>query len=386
MFVTDSRYEEVDRRRMALTDEVKLLVKSAVRKAANQTMHLAPVPLWRRLFPKTELGVCYHVVSDAPVPHVKHYHALNTAEFEADLSYLQRNFEFISYEQLVQRRSSANSVRDNSMVLTFDDGFAECASVVAPLLLRHGVSCIFFVITDLIDNNALFRESEAALCIHKILQLPFEQVETIIDELDLGPRISPPPAGALLDPTQLPLEVANLGLAPDARLRPLLYWLLNRATAEMDVLGRLQARLGVEPASYLRDVQPYLTTQQIRQLRSDGFTIGAHSCSHRRLQELSRADAEREIVESCRVIRDITGQSSVPFAFPYFGGDLDRDWLGALREQNDVIGLYFDTDGVREDEPFVVQRVFGERFGADRTMDAILRRAWARRPAWGRRG
>jgi peptidoglycan/xylan/chitin deacetylase (PgdA/CDA1 family) len=370
---------------MALTDEVKSLVKSAVRAAANQTMHLAPVPLWRRLFPKTELGVCYHVVSDAPVPHVKHYHVLNTAEFEADLNYLQRNFDFISYEQLAQRRSSANTVRDNSMVLTFDDGFAECASVVAPLLLRHGLSCIFFVITDLIDNNALFRESEAALCIDRILQMPIEQVEAIVDELDLGARIRPPPAGAVLDPTQLPLDVADLGRAPDDRLRPLLYWLLNRATAEMDVLGRLHARLGVEPAGYLRKVQPYLTTEQIRQLQSDGFTIGAHSCSHRRLQELSRADAEREIVESCRVIRDITGQSSVPFAFPYFGGDLDRDWLGALREQHDVIGLFFDTDGMREDEPFVVQRVFGERFGADHTMDAILRRAWARRPAWGKR-
>jgi peptidoglycan/xylan/chitin deacetylase (PgdA/CDA1 family) len=386
MFVTDSRSEEVDRRRMALTDEVKSLVKSAVRAAAKQTMHLAPVPLWRRLFPKTEFGVCYHVVSDAPVPHVKHYHVLNTAEFEADLNYLRRNFDFISYEQLAQRRNSANTVRDNSMVLTFDDGFAECASVVAPLLLRHGLSCIFFVITDLIDNKALFRESEAALCIDKILQMPIEQVEAIVDELDLGARIKPAPAGAVLDPTQLPLDVADLGRAPDVRLRPLLYWLLNRATAEMDVLGRLHARLGVEPESYLRKVEPYLTTEQIRQLQSDGFTIGAHSCSHRRLQELSRADAEREIVESCRVISDITGQGSVPFAFPYFGGDLDREWLGALREQHDVIGLFFDTDGVREDESFVVQRVFGERFGADRTMDAILRRAWARRPAWGKRG
>ena len=146
------------------------------------------------------------------------------------------------------------------------------------------------------------------------------------------------------------------------------------------------ARLGIEPQSYLQKVQPYLTTQQIRQLQADGFTIGAHSRSHQRLQGLPRDEAEREIVESCRIIRDITGQSSVPFAFPYFGGELDRAWLRRMREQHDFIGLFFDTDGLREDEPFVVQRVFGERFGPDRTMDAILRRAWARRPAWRRRG
>jgi hypothetical protein len=237
-----------------------------------------------------------------------------------------------------------------------------------------------------IDNKVLFGESQAALCIDRILQLPIEEVEAIVDELGLGARIRPPSAAALLDPTRLPLDIADLGGAPDARLQPLLYWLLNGAKAEMEALGRLQARLGVEPEHYLRTVEPYLTTQQIRQLQSDGFTIGAHSCSHRRLQDLTRADAEREIVESCRLVRDITGQRSVPFAFPYFGGDLDRTWLAGLRAKHDFIGLFFDTDGLREDEPFVVQRVFGERFSPDRTLDAILRRAWARRPAWGKRG
>jgi peptidoglycan/xylan/chitin deacetylase (PgdA/CDA1 family) len=364
---------------------MKSFVTSAVRRAANNTLHLAPTSLWRRLFPKTEVGVCYHIVSDVAVPPVRHYQVLNTAQFEADLDYLQRNLAFISYEQLVQRRCVGGTVRDNSVILTFDDGFAECASVVAPLLRRRGLSCVFFVITDLIDNTELFRESAASLCITKILQLPVEDVEAIVNELNLGERLRGRRAETGSDPTILPLEVADLGPAPDPRLQPLLRWLLNLPAAEAGVLDRLQARLGVDPQDYLHRARPYLTTEQIRRLHADGFTIGAHSRSHRRLQSLPRGEAEREIVESCRIIRDLTGQSSVPFAFPYFGGELDRSWLGRLREQHDFIGLFFDTDGLREDEPFVVQRVFGERFGPDRTMDAILRRAWSRRPAWRRR-
>jgi peptidoglycan/xylan/chitin deacetylase (PgdA/CDA1 family) len=364
---------------------MKSLVKSAVRQAADRTLHLAPMPMWRRLFPKTELSVCYHMVSDSPGPHIKHYRVLDSAAFEADLDYLQANFDFISYQQLVERRGAANPARDNAMVLTFDDGFAECASVVAPLLQRRGVSCVFFVITDLIDNNVLFRESEASLCIDAILKLPFERVEALVDELGLRDGVQAQSA-RLLDPALLSLDVADLGVAPDPRLRPLLHWLLNLPADEVEALARLRERLNIEPERYLRQAQPYLTTAQIRQLHADGFTIGAHSRTHRRLQQLSRAEAEGEIVESCRAIRDITGQASVPFAFPYFGGDLDRTWLGRVREQNDVVGLFFDTDGLREDEPFVVQRVFGERFGPDLTMDAILRRAWSRRPAWGGRG
>ena len=210
---------------------MKSFVRSAVRRAASKTLHLAPSPLWRRLFPKTEVGVCYHIVSDVAVPHVRHYQVLNTAQFEADLSYLQRNFELISYKQLVQRRNAGNTARDNSVILTFDDGFAECASVVAPLLLRRGVSCVFFVITDLIDNTELFRESAASLCITKILQLPVEDVEAIVDDLNLGERLRAQHAETAFDPTILPLEVADLGPAPDPRLRPLLRWLLNLPAA-----------------------------------------------------------------------------------------------------------------------------------------------------------
>jgi peptidoglycan/xylan/chitin deacetylase (PgdA/CDA1 family) len=148
----------------------------------------------------------------------------------------------------------------------------------------------------------------------------------------------------------------------------------------------LCTRLGVEPQTYLRRAQPYLTTQQLRDLHADGFTIGAHSCSHRPLQDLAPAEASDEIVHSCRIVRDITGQPEVPFAFPYFGGGIDRAWLADLRRQHPCIGLYFDTDGLREDEAFVVQRVFGERFGHDCTLDATLRRAWAQPAAWRRRG
>jgi peptidoglycan/xylan/chitin deacetylase (PgdA/CDA1 family) len=368
---------------MRSSGEMISLARSA-RKTASQVLHIAPLMLWRKLVPKRELAFCYHLVSDCAVPHVKHYRVLDTATFESDLDYLQSRFDFITYEQLVQRRSSTDRIRDNSVILTFDDGFAECATVVAPLLRRRALSCIFFVITDLIDNRVIFRESAASLCIQAILRMPFEQVESITTELALSARLLPA-SGDLPEPMMLPLEVADLGPAVDPRLLPLLRWLLQVSASDEPLIDRLLARLGVDAQSYLRKAQPYLTAEQIRQLQADGFSIGAHSCSHRRLQDLSPAEAEHEIVESCRIVREITGQTTVPFAFPYFGGGVDRSWLAQLREKHDFIGLFFDTDGVREDEPFVVQRIFGERFSRDRTLDAILRRAWARPSAWRRR-
>ena len=261
------------------------------------------------------------------------------------------------------------------MCLTFDDGFAECVSVVRPILLRHGANCIFFVITDLIDNGAVFLETKASLCVDAILRRPGNEVEALIREFGLEARVSTTDNA---DGT-VPAQMARQWRRFEPWLRPLLIWLLTIRPAEVALLDQLCRRLDVDAVAYVDKVKPYLSTEQILQLRSDGFAIGAHSCSHRRLQDLTLAEAEREIIESCRVIHQLTGQEFVPFAFPYFGGGLDRFWLAGLREQHPFIGLFFDTQGLRRDDEFVVQRVFGERIEETGSIDRLLRRAWVRR-------
>jgi peptidoglycan/xylan/chitin deacetylase (PgdA/CDA1 family) len=248
--------------------------------------------------------------------------------------------------------------------------------VVRPILLRHRATCIFFIITDLIDNRAVFLETRASLCVDAILRHPVNEVEAIVRDLGLEARL---PTTKNAHYGTVPFQMAQQWQKFEPRLRPLLIWLLTIRAVDAALLDQLSRRLSVDAAEYVDKFKPYLSTEQILQLHSDGFTIGAHGCSHRRLQDLPPAEAEREIVESCRIIHELTGQASVPFAFPYFGGGLDRRWLAGLREQYPFIGLFFDTQGLRRDAPFVVQRVFGERIEETGSVDRLLRRAWVRR-------
>lgn len=308
--------------------------------------------------------------------HVKHYGFLGTAEFERDLRDLESHFAYASYEQILEQRTKSDRGVGTSVCLTFDDGFAECVSVVRPILLRRGAQCIFFVVTDFIDNRAVFLETTAALCVESILQHRPSEVAEIIRDLGLE-------AVLLIAESEhrgaVPAQMAQQWQKFEPQVRPLIIWLLTIRPNEASLLDRLCRCLNVDGAVYVDKVKPYLTTEQILQLRSDGFAIGAHSCSHRLLQDLTLAEAEMEIVESCRIIHQLTGQASVPFAFPYFGAGVDRVWLAKLREHHPFIGLFFDTQGLRGDARFVVQRVFGERIEETGSIDRLLRRAWARR-------
>jgi peptidoglycan/xylan/chitin deacetylase (PgdA/CDA1 family) len=357
------------------------LILRGINRLAWKVLRHVPVGVWRRIFPKTTLAICYHMVSDTEIPHLKHYARLSATQFEADLIYLRNKFGFISYDEIVRRRSEGSNIRDNVVLLTFDDGFAECATVVPKILLRYQASCIFFVITDLLDNRVMFRETKASLCIDAILRSPPERTEKIVHKLGLERNLRSLSKERSRSPG-FSLEVANLGSDPDPRLRPLLDWLLTISDGQVPLLDQLCDQLGIDVQGYLLKARPYLTSDQVRRLRLDGFTIGAHSQSHRLLQNLSPDETEREIVESCRIVRDLTGQQSVPFAFPYFGAGLDRTWLAQLRKSHEFVGLFFDTGGLCPDAPFVVQRIFGERSIRDSSIDSVLRKEWASRKAW----
>lgn len=358
--------------------KVRRAAARVLRSAAQRALRLLPVDLWRRVAPRPAFGVCYHMVSDVKLPHLKHYAPVSTQQFDEDVRYLRSGFRVVDYDEAVRMRSGSVGERDNAVLLTFDDGFAECATVIAPILRRHHASAVFFIVTDLVDNRAMFRESKAALCVDAVLRRPAEDVLVAIEALATERDLPWRSEGRLSRPSGFGLDVADLGCEPDPRLTPLVQWLLTVRPQDVGLLDLLCERLGVDADRYLREVSPYVSTEQLLRLHADGFTIGAHTRSHPKLQELSRDEAEAEIVESCRIIRELTGQESVPFAFPYSGWGLDRSWLARIRAEHDFVGLFFDTGGLRSDAPFVIQRVFGERVSRDRSMEAILRSAWAR--------
>lgn len=350
-----------------------------------------PLSAWQRLFPKDVVSVFYHMVSDDHLPHLKYYAYQAKAHFDADMLFVKNTQRLIHYDELARRRRLDDSGRlkaskDNPLLVTFDDGFAECFTAVRPVLLRYEIPCAFFVPTDFIDNRRLFTESKISLCLDAIERLADEAVAALDNTLEevraavRGQRRNQPAPDAALQGFRL-----RTGLGPSAT--ELARWLVVlEATAE-PIIDRLCDQLGVNASAYLKEHQPYVTADHLRRLASDGFTIGAHGRSHIRLNLLDPAAMEQEIVESCDKIRSITGQKSVPFAFPYSGEGLDVSTLREIVRKHDFIGLLFDTNGLRQDADFVVNRLYAGCLPSDpratgATLPDILRTAWSHPQSW----
>lgn len=103
----------------------------------------------------------YHSISDDSDENVHPYYQTNTLpeRFEEHLQFLHKNrYSVTSLREAVKRleqKSSRSSVEKNekSVVLTFDDGYADFHTHAFPLLQKYGFTATVFLPTGIIDHK-----------------------------------------------------------------------------------------------------------------------------------------------------------------------------------------------------------------------------------------
>lgn len=352
-----------------------------------------PLPAWKRLRPRQVATLYYHVISDEALPHVRHYRYKTPVQFEADVRAAARHSGFISHDEVQETLARDRPVATNRALFTFDDGFSQCLSHAAPILRRHGAPAIFFLTTDFLSNGSAGDELCVALCLDEVLRADADRLARALEFVESSPAIRQASSGQLaarrLTRARLPERHAESYLrdpaSPDRER--LISWLLGLRDSGYSAVRNLCDVLAVDAEQYLALRRPYLETPDVARLSDLGFTIGAHGCSHRRLQTLDPAEREKEIVNSCATIRDLTGATRVPFAFPYGGAGIDRNELADIRRRFDFVGIYFDTGSLDVLDGGIVSRLWSdEPTDGDLSSDLPRRlaRAWWRKSRRGR--
>lgn len=333
-------------------------MRNTGRRLAKGIRRKMPLVLYPCLVRRDVIALFYHSVSDQPLPHVQHlYPPEPPARFEAALSYIKKHYRVVTEAELEAHRLQGKPLPRRALHLSFDDGFAECFTVARPLLLKHAIPCTFFITTGWVDNQRMFYRNKAALCIEQMRSLEHDAAKMVLTSVN---------------------NAMDLNLADPAGFER---WIHQLQATDEPVIDMTAKMLGVDVKDYLKDRQPYMTSQQIKQLHADGFTIGAHTVRHAKLSSLSPAEVESEIVDSARFIQELTGQERVPFSFPYSGTGTDRSLLAGIRARHPFLGLFYDTIDLRKDVDFIVNRIWAEKSayrtaGKETNVPALLHAAY----------
>ena len=222
---------------------------SSGKKLFYKASNLVPMGLLKKLAPDTYLPY-HHTVSDQSLEHICHlYSYKNINQFNNDLEYLGKHFKPIEPEALVEAVKNGRPIPKNRFLLTFDDGFHECYTIIAPLLKAKGIPAIFFINPAFIDNKKLFSRCKASLLLGKLYENADDAEYVKIYKEAFS-------AGSVQEIT---------GIIKASK------------TLNEDVLDMVAEKISFSFELYMAEHKPFLTTQQLTSLSKDGFTIGAHS-------------------------------------------------------------------------------------------------------------
>ena len=266
--------------------------------------------------------VFYHYVRDVertPFPGIK---ALSCDQFEAQLDWLAERFDIVDGPTFERAVSTGSGFERPAALLTFDDGFVDHYEYVFPSLRARGLGGIFFVVGGTLRDTPLLAN------VHKThFLLSYLGAERFARE-----------AGAELEAAGIAVEAAagvregiyRYDEAPDIRIKRILNYEAPYPVADR-VLSALFARHLGGSETFAREL--YLSARQIREMAAGGMTIGFHTESHPVLSRLARDRQRDELRDGPRLIRALTGQSSVPFCYPYgFPHTYNADTLASLQE------------------------------------------------------
>ena len=284
----------------------------------------------------------YHAVSGHELPHIRHLYTLRTpGEFEKDLDVFLRWFEPVTLPDYLKdaeeyvsggtERKAARRKRKGKMVLSFDDGLAECHIYVAPLLMRKGIPAVFFLNNDFIDNRDLFFRYKASI---------------LVDKVSSEPKTMKHLAAYLEIPEAHIVEAILKVRYPQ---KPLLDTLAE--VAEVD----FREYMGKQPV--------YMTSPQARDLVKWGFQLGGHSRDHADFSLLDEAEIAVRVAQSVEDIQTRFAIQYAYFSFPFTSDGIPGKVLDNVLEEG-LADAVFGTAGLKNTgHPRFIQRIPMEASG-----------------------
>ncbi len=257
------------------------------------------------------LVLCYHgVVAEEPSDRFGYGNTVSAEEFRLHLEYLARHFRPVSVDDV-----AGGEFPERAALVTFDDGYRNNLTEAAPVLLRAGVPCAFFVSTGYIGTRNVLWTDEV---IGRILNWRCG-------------RLTLPGGGDCEVPGELAARRALASQVKEQCKR--LDWSVTRAWIEM-------LRGISDPPSPNSELWDFMTWDEVRTLHSQGFAIGSHTVNHPILTRIGPKELAAEMTGSKAAIERELGAPCRAIAYPNGGpADVSAEVFAAARTAGFEMGF-----------------------------------------------
>ena len=255
-------------------------------------------------------------------------------------------------------------IRQNSVVVTFDDGYADNLWHAAPLLEKDNIPGTIFVTSGLVGkteetiSDTLERIFLSSKSLPEVLAVPIDgkPYKWFLD--NSPPNLGPWNITSEYDPS------------PRYRCYRDFHRILRPMSAKQreDILSELVAWSGCPPVG--RRERLTMDADELLQINHSGLIeIGSHGVNHLMMSKQALIDQEFELNSSKRELEEILGCPVTSFAYPYGGRDtVNSETMRLVRKQgyalacDNVPGAVKPRSNVYTIPRFLVRNWNGDEF------------------------
>ncbi len=243
--------------------------------------------------------LCFHGVTERRLDPDVECDVLTVKAFRQLLDVVARSFQVISLTEMVEALEHGETLPPRCIAITFDDGYANNATVAAEELAARRMPWSVFLPTGLIETGGWQWIDDVRVLLQRGSR---SELRFHWGARDLVLDLSAP------KPRRQAVRIVHEScryVPEEIRLRRLseLY-----AGYDADEIASLRARFPV--------FSP-MTWDQARQLQSAGVDIGNHSLSHIALAQLPVEHIRREVIAARDLLQQRLGGYHPHFSYPY---------------------------------------------------------------------
>lgn len=281
----------------------------------------------------------YHYVRDLKNSRYPEIKGCDIRLFKEQIKFLRKHYHFVTVEEVIHAYENHEFLPSHSVLLSFDDAYADHFEYVFPILEHEQIQGAFYppvkAVTEhtVLDVNkihfilAATPQEKFNLLLREIKSLIIENTEEyILQSYDYYfEKLAKPSrydtAEVIFVKRLLQVEL------PEALRSKMADVLFNKI-------------VGIEESAFSREL--YMSTDQIKCMVDCGMHIGSHGYDHYWLGSLSREKQEFEIKKSIEFIKDIGGDvNNWTICYPY--GDRNKETIQLLKDNGCKLGMTTDV-------------------------------------------
>ena len=277
--------------------------------------------------------IMYHFVRDLKNSRYPDIKGLEVSHFREQIKYLQKHYQFISMEMLIDAIENNTSLPKKSVLLTFDDAYIDHYDYVFPILNEFKIQGAFYPPAKAVKEHIILDVNK----IHFILAASPDKAGLITDIYEQLDRYRE--EYQLQDNDYYYNKLAKARKFDSAEIifiKRLLQVELEEELRKKITNSLFEKAVDTDQESFSKEL--YMSVDQIKEMHHNGMHIGSHGYDHYWLNSLRPEKQRQEIEKSLEFLKEIEiDMQSWTMCYPY--GGYDQSVIEILKEYNCKLAL-----------------------------------------------